>query len=392
MVDISGKIPTRRSASAIAFILFSNSEPYYYLTHQGHRKGDAVAVARIAGIQAAKKTADLIPLAHPGLGLTGVEVEITVLDRHAHDQIDDSGADASEGGFEFGGVKVIARVSCEGKTGVEMEALMSANMAALTIYDMYKAVDKGMMITGVRVLSKKGGKSDSIVPAPIFASVLRRRAAGIVHDPEAWRRSQQSGIDGNSHPPTSPPNPPPSSSQAKMDDNYDLLVTPEMTPAFFDAAKSELDLFVANTTSTSAAAKVASLRESHKAISKRIKTIQRGLRRGDSPGGRVGFRELSGVSPSTRTDYDALYGLLKERAEVARKVLGWRIAGTKDRALDDDGDDGDAEMAQRSGSGSGSDSGSYREEALDAQGQAGTVKPGQWRWEAGVFGFWPEKQ
>lgn len=162
MVDIGHKMPTRRSAAATAFVLFSNIKPYVALTDSTLPKGDAVAVARIAGIQAAKKTADLIPLAHPGLGITGVKVAIELLPPSATKEDRDIRSPmAKEAGFAFGGVKIIAHVSCEGKTGVEMEALTAANVAALTIYDMCKAVDMHMLISGVRVIMKNGGKSGS---------------------------------------------------------------------------------------------------------------------------------------------------------------------------------------------------------------------------------------
>ena len=162
MVDIAHKTPTRRSAAATAFVSFSNGNPYASLTDSTLPKGDAIAVARIAGIQAAKKTADLIPLAHPGLGLTGVEVDIELLRPSATSPNRDADFPmAGEAGLEFGGVKITTHVSCEGKTGVEMEALTAANVAALTIYDMCKAVDKHMLITGVQVIVKKGGKSGS---------------------------------------------------------------------------------------------------------------------------------------------------------------------------------------------------------------------------------------
>jgi molybdenum cofactor biosynthesis enzyme len=161
MVDISQKLPTRRSAAAIAFVLFSNRNPYASLTDNTLPKGDAIAVARIAGIQAAKKTADLVPLSHPGLGITGVKVDIALLEPAAtnQDQGRKSDLHTTEGEVEFGGVKITAHVSCDGKTGVEMEALTAANVAALTIYDMCKSVDKHMLITGIRVIKKTGGKS-----------------------------------------------------------------------------------------------------------------------------------------------------------------------------------------------------------------------------------------
>nr|KMM72359.1 molybdenum cofactor biosynthesis protein 1 B [Coccidioides posadasii RMSCC 3488] len=102
------------------------------------KKGDVLSVARIAGIMAAKKTADIVPLAHPGLGITGVEVDIQACPS--------SGSDPES-------------VHCFGRTGVEMEALTSVVGGALTVFDMCKAVDKGMVIGEARVVRKKGGKS-----------------------------------------------------------------------------------------------------------------------------------------------------------------------------------------------------------------------------------------
>ena len=107
------------------------------------KKGDVLGIARIAGIQAAKKTSDLIPLCHP-LALTRVAVELTSLE-------------------ELPGVEVIATVETVGPTGVEMEALTAVQVALLTIYDMLKAVDRGMTITDVKLLEKHGGKSGSFV-------------------------------------------------------------------------------------------------------------------------------------------------------------------------------------------------------------------------------------
>ena len=108
-------------------------------------------VARIAGVMGAKKTADIVPLCHPGIGITGVEVEVTLREPE--------GPNKSKGGFAFGGIDVKATVRCVGKTGVEMEAMTAVMSAALTVYDMCKAVDKGMTIVDVKVIEKLGGKS-----------------------------------------------------------------------------------------------------------------------------------------------------------------------------------------------------------------------------------------
>ena len=107
----------------------------------GHKKGDVFAVARIAGVQAAKKCADLIPLCHP-LMLTSIKLDLQVDEAHSR-------------------VVITARCKLAGQTGVEMEALTAASVAALTIYDMCKAVDKHMIIGDIRVLKKQGGKSGS---------------------------------------------------------------------------------------------------------------------------------------------------------------------------------------------------------------------------------------
>ncbi|MDZ4301510.1 MAG: cyclic pyranopterin monophosphate synthase MoaC [Pseudomonas sp.] len=137
MVDVSDKAQTVREAVAEALVRM-RPETLQMIAQGDHPKGDVFAVARIAGIQAAKKTSDLIPLCHP-LMLTSVKVELTP-----------EGVDA---------VRIIARCKLTGQTGVEMEALTAASVAALTIYDMCKAVDRGMVIESVRLLEKVGGKS-----------------------------------------------------------------------------------------------------------------------------------------------------------------------------------------------------------------------------------------
>lgn len=115
---------------------------------------------------AAKRTADIVPLAHPGLGITGVEIDVEVI--HPHPPSPSSSSDASnpdsyleKNGLEMphGGLAITSTVTCFGRTGVEMEALTAVMGAALTAYDMCKAVDKGMVIGGARVVRKKGGKS-----------------------------------------------------------------------------------------------------------------------------------------------------------------------------------------------------------------------------------------
>ena len=138
MVDISSKDETERTASAYAEV--SVSQKLFRLIKKNEiEKGDVLSIAKIAGIQAAKKTADLIPLCHP-LMLTSVAVEF---------RIDRAGSCVH--------IDAICKVS--GKTGVEMEALTAVSVAALTIYDMCKAVDREMEIRNVGLLSKSGGKS-----------------------------------------------------------------------------------------------------------------------------------------------------------------------------------------------------------------------------------------
>lgn len=108
---------------------------------------------------AAKNTADLIPLAHPGIGVTGVEVDIRVYGPSSSTSSEKSDLDLEAGDTPHGSVQVTSTVHCHGKTGVEMEALTSVMGAALTVYDMCKAVDKGMAVDGARVIKKRGGKS-----------------------------------------------------------------------------------------------------------------------------------------------------------------------------------------------------------------------------------------
>ncbi len=139
MVDVGAKADTHRVAEAQAIISMSR-EAYEAIVQGNLKKGDALGTARIAGIMAAKRTSELIPLCHP-VALTKVEVTLTPFPE------------------ERGEIKIYSRVECVGKTGVEMEALTAASVAALTVYDMAKALDRGMVISEVRLLSKSGGKS-----------------------------------------------------------------------------------------------------------------------------------------------------------------------------------------------------------------------------------------
>jgi len=136
MVDVGGKPQTARSATASGRIRMS-PEALLAIRDGSGPKGDVLAAARIAGIMAAKRTGELIPLCHP-LALDAVTVDFA---------------------FEDDAITVTARASLTGKTGVEMEAMTATSIALLTIYDMAKAIDKGMVIDAVRLIEKTGGKS-----------------------------------------------------------------------------------------------------------------------------------------------------------------------------------------------------------------------------------------
>lgn len=138
MVDVSEKQSTLREARAESIVLM-NAETFNLIIEGKHHKGDVFATARIAGIQAAKRTWDLIPLCHPLL-LSKIEVNIEPI-------------------FENHSIRIESICRLKGQTGVEMEALVAASVAALTIYDMCKANQKDMIINQVRLLNKIGGKS-----------------------------------------------------------------------------------------------------------------------------------------------------------------------------------------------------------------------------------------
>ena len=138
MVDVSDKESTMREAKAGARVVMQ-SDTLELIVSGSHKKGDVLSVAKIAGIQAAKKCSELIPLCHP-LMLTKVNVELTPnTDKNC--------------------IEITATAKLNGRTGVEMEALTAASIAALTVYDMCKAVDRFMVIDNVQLLEKKGGKS-----------------------------------------------------------------------------------------------------------------------------------------------------------------------------------------------------------------------------------------
>jgi cyclic pyranopterin phosphate synthase len=138
MVDVSDKDNTAREAKAGARVVMQ-AETLELIVSGSHKKGDVLAVARIAGIQAAKKCSDLIPLCHP-LMLSKVSVELTPNNEKCC-------------------IDILATAKLNGKTGVEMEALTAASIAALTVYDMCKAVDRFMRIENIQLIEKKGGKS-----------------------------------------------------------------------------------------------------------------------------------------------------------------------------------------------------------------------------------------
>jgi len=138
MVDVTDKDITERVARAEAYV-HMQPQTLALIEQGGHKKGDVIAVARIAGIQAAKKCSDLIPLCHP-LMLTKVSVEFEIDSANSR-------------------IRIESLCKLAGRTGVEMEALTAVSVAALTLYDMCKAVDRGMVIDNIRVLQKRGGKS-----------------------------------------------------------------------------------------------------------------------------------------------------------------------------------------------------------------------------------------
>jgi len=138
MVDVTEKEPTRREARARGTVLMS-PETFQRILEGGIAKGDVLGVAKVAGIMGAKSTADLIPMCHP-LNITNVEITFNpVEEKHS--------------------IEIEAQVKLKGQTGVEMEALTAVAIAALTIYDMCKAVDRAMVISDIHLVEKKGGKS-----------------------------------------------------------------------------------------------------------------------------------------------------------------------------------------------------------------------------------------
>ena len=155
MVDVSQKAATEREAVAEAIVVLS-AEAFAAIAEGNAPKGDVLAAARIAGIMAAKKTPELIPLCHP-IALTKANVDFEML-------------------AEKNAVRILARTRTTGPTGVEMEALTAASVAALTIYDMIKAIDRAAVIEGVRLIEKSGGKS-GVYKATAPQRLANRKAA-----------------------------------------------------------------------------------------------------------------------------------------------------------------------------------------------------------------------
>ncbi|MCL7487637.1 MAG: cyclic pyranopterin monophosphate synthase MoaC [Desulfobulbaceae bacterium] len=142
MVDVGSKEETFREATAAGAVVM-NPETYRMIREGSAAKGDAIGVARIAGIMAAKKVDSIIPLCHP-LALSSIAIDFRFLD-------------------DGRTISIEARVGCKGQTGVEMEALTAVSVAALTLYDMCKSADKGMVISDIRLLRKSGGRSGVFV-------------------------------------------------------------------------------------------------------------------------------------------------------------------------------------------------------------------------------------
>ena len=136
MVDVGEKPPTRRTATAAARVLV-NADTFALIRSGGMKKGDVLTVAQVAGVMGAKRTPDLIPMCHPIL-MDGIDLSLRLDEQRC-------------------AVEIQATVSCDGRTGVEMEALTAVSTAALTVYDMCKAVQKDMVITDIRLLKKTGG-------------------------------------------------------------------------------------------------------------------------------------------------------------------------------------------------------------------------------------------
>lgn len=183
-VSVSDKVDTFRRAVATGHVVFSNPEPYRLILEHSLKKGDVLAVARVAAIMAVKKTSDFIPLAHGGVGVEGCVVDVEVVGSSRSDETNESLSDSMDASKaeadsalvmagpeqelrnylsgpigSFGGIRIAVSVSTTAKTGIEMEALTGVVGAGLTVIDMCKAVDRHMKLDGVEVVGKSGGKS-----------------------------------------------------------------------------------------------------------------------------------------------------------------------------------------------------------------------------------------
>lgn len=180
MVDVGAKLDTRRSAIAISTVTFTNPQAFQLIFENSNKKGDVLGVARIAGIMAAKRTSDLIPLCHP-IAISKAELELKLIAPNVESTL--------YGQNQHGVVTIQAHVETTGPTGVEMEALTAASAAALTIYDMCKAVDRAMAIGRTRVVYKHGGHSGIFAHAPWMRKFGERylSSRGLkVPDMERW--------------------------------------------------------------------------------------------------------------------------------------------------------------------------------------------------------------
>ena len=174
-ISVSAKAPTYRCALAVGHVVFSNPEPLRLIRAHALKKGDVLAVARVAAIMAVKKTSDFIPLAHDGVGVEGCVVDVELVDAADTQQTaatiinagelnaanvgEQAGKQLSSPIGSHGGIRIAVTVSTTAKTGVEMEALTGIMGAGLTIIDMCKAVDRHLKLQGVEAIGKAGGKS-----------------------------------------------------------------------------------------------------------------------------------------------------------------------------------------------------------------------------------------
>lgn len=175
MVSVGDKDVTSREAIACGRVVFSDRSVLQAIRQHSVKKGDVLSVARIAAIMGAKRTADIVPLCHPGLQITNIEVDVEAVeglsadtaakDSQTRAEVSPTTLEHAKKGFlespigEHGGVRICAKVVCHGKTGVEMEALTAVTAGALTILDMCKALDKQIRIEGVQMVYKSGGRS-----------------------------------------------------------------------------------------------------------------------------------------------------------------------------------------------------------------------------------------